>query len=372
MVLTFLEQRRDKEALQLWEWFRVRSGAEERAATEKPWNEIKKEIFKPLPLGSETRLIYGVFEDRLQIWIANNGEIKSKRVFVKQQDIEEQVREFARECSLPESDFEEIRRQSVKLGALFFDEASPFLKSSESVLIELDPRIDQLPLVALIGPNGAYFDEDHAIVRSSGIWPEEAQREAEPITKDMSVLVADASPAAGPDFLPGHQNLADGVSSVFTGTLVRHPVNTKWTEVSREIGSKEVFIFIGHGVRSGDGTALVYGNLRLTAKDFPRESLRHLDLAVLIACSSAAGGKSGPQGVDSLVQHFLAAGVPSVIGSQWDVDSRTTTRLMEEFHRRLGSGQRPSLALSLARKQVRQEKPLPYYWAAFDLDGRAN
>jgi CHAT domain-containing protein len=131
-----------------------------------------------------------------------------------------------------------------------------------------------------------------------------------------------------------------------------------------------MLVVISHGVRNGTGTALVYGKDRLTAKDFPPGLLHRLDLAVLIACSSGVGGDNGPLESDNLVRPFLSAGVPFVIASRWDVDSRASARLMEQFHQHLGSGEGVVSALSLARKQLRREKPHPYYWAAFDLDGR--
>ncbi|HWZ43954.1 MAG TPA: CHAT domain-containing protein [Candidatus Saccharimonadales bacterium] len=372
LVLNLLGQRKDSEALQLWEWSKTRSLTVGAARTGADWDEIGKRIFRPLPLGPETRLIYAVLEDRLQIWIVGDNQIKSRRVSLDHWDLEAMVRDFGKECSRPDSAPQELRKLSVQLGGIFLHEVAPLLGPLQPVVIELDPKIDGLPLAALIGPDGAYFDESHAIMRSPGVWLESERRAPEKMTSGESVLVVDASPAAGPEFLPGHHELAEDIIHVFPATIVRQPANTKWAKVGREMGSKEMFVFIGHGIRNGSGAALVYGDLQLTAKDFPPEQLRHLDLAILIACSSAVTRGNGPLGADNLVQHFLSAGVPRVVGSRWDVDSKTTTRLMGVFHEHLGAGTMPSAALSLARKQIRQEKPHPYYWAAFDLQGRTN
>lgn len=55
-------------------------------------------------------------------------------------------------------------------------------------------------------------------------------------------------------------------------------------------------------------------------------------LVVLAACSSAGGSPVGPEGVAPLVRPFIAAGVPAVAGSLWDVDDATAATLFVSFH----------------------------------------
>ena len=57
-------------------------------------------------------------------------------------------------------------------------------------------------------------------------------------------------------------------------------------------------------------------------------------LVVLSACSSAGGLPVGPEGVAPLVRPLIAAGVPAVIGSLWDVGDATAEELLVSFHRR--------------------------------------
>lgn len=372
LVLNLLQQGREQQALQLWEWSRTRSLPENSSVEALSWEMLKKEISKPLPLGPHERLIYAVLEDRLQIWIADSKAVQSRPAMIQQSDLLALIEEFARECSRPDSNPEELRHHGERLGGLFLKNVLPPLDSSRPIVIELDPKLSRLPFTALIEPQGAYFDDRYSFIRSPGVWMESGLRQPKAISKSEFVLVADASPVSGPLRLPGHDDLTRTISSVFPGTRVSKPSDSRWKEIGSTLGKEDMLVFIGHGTHDGAGTALVWGNSTVNAKDFSRVPLHRLNLAVLIACSSGASGESGLFETDNLVRPFLTAGVPTVIASRWDVDSRTTTRLMEFFHRNLGKGTGVSLSLSQARQQLRKENPHPYFWAAFDLDGRAN
>ena len=95
------------------------------------------------------------------------------------------------------------------------------------------------------------------------------------------------------------------------------------------------------------------------------------ELVVLSACSTARGRSYGGEGVVGLAWALLSRGVPQVVVSQWNADSKATTKLMIAFHRFLVAGHTPAAALRKAqlelRKDVRYEDPL--YWAPFVVLG---
>ena len=70
---------------------------------------------------------------------------------------------------------------------------------------------------------------------------------------------------------------------------------------------------------------------------------------------------------------MMVAGVPSVVVSEWKVDSGSTTQLMLAFHRELRSGRGKSKAAALRSAELglinRPEYRHPYYWAGFHLLG---
>jgi CHAT domain-containing protein/tetratricopeptide (TPR) repeat protein len=98
------------------------------------------------------------------------------------------------------------------------------------------------------------------------------------------------------------------------------------------------------------------------------------ELVVLSACSTARGRSYSGEGVVGLAWALLSRGVPQVVVSQWNADSKATTKLMIAFHRFLVAGDPPAAALRKAqlelRKDVRYEDPL--YWAPFVVLGSSS
>jgi CHAT domain-containing protein len=100
------------------------------------------------------------------------------------------------------------------------------------------------------------------------------------------------------------------------------------------------------------------------------------DLVVLSACETARGKASGGEGLIGMSWAFFVAGSPSLVASQWKVDSASTTELMLSFHRGLRSrapGHSASKANALQRAALRLMKDPqyrhPFYWAGFVLIG---
>jgi len=67
---------------------------------------------------------------------------------------------------------------------------------------------------------------------------------------------------------------------------------------------------------------------------------------------------------------FLAAGVASVVASQWSVpDDVSTSCLMVHFYGQLIEGKNKAVALKYAMLRCKKIYPEPKYWAAFTLFG---
>src|SRR5262249_45924260 len=105
------------------------------------------------------------------------------------------------------------------------------------------------------------------------------------------------------------------------------------------------------------------------------------DLAVLSACETARGRFGAGEGIIGLSWAMFIAGVPSIVVSQWNVESASAAVLMISFHRQALTS--PVVAKSKAAKAeaLRQaalklmknaETSHPFYWAGFVLvgDGR--
>jgi CHAT domain-containing protein len=105
------------------------------------------------------------------------------------------------------------------------------------------------------------------------------------------------------------------------------------------------------------------------------------DLVTLSACETALGGgyfAEVPAGDEfvGMTRSFLAAGSASVLATLWEVDDRSSVRLMKRFYEQLGkptqAGNKAG-ALARAQREFRSsgEQRHPYFWAPFILVGKA-
>jgi CHAT domain-containing protein len=150
----------------------------------------------------------------------------------------------------------------------------------------------------------------------------------------------------------------------------------------RELPHYPVVHFAGHALALSDS---LDSSLFLLAPDSPggegtvsaREvralSLSRTSLVVLAACRSLAGYSAGREGALSLASSFLAAGVPNVVASFWQVDDTWSPGLMRRFHAGVAAGSPPAAALRAAMLQsLRSDDPqqrAPSAWAAFTALG---
>jgi CHAT domain-containing protein len=378
LVRVLLEQKKPGQALERWEWYQGRPLLQGLHAGRRVINERlapieKKRNAANITPVAGTRLIYASFNDGLQTWIRNSKGIESAWVDFKQQDFERTVREFVEHCSNPDSSLSEVQEQGQLLYAKLLQSIVPHLAESETITVELDRSAYNLPVEALRSPDGWYFGEKFPVVYSPGTHVEDSLRPYEAINKKTPILVLDASHAPKSGYLPGIETQRKAIAGLFPRSTVMDSLNTSWSEVQHRFPEASIFHYMGHGRADGSGTALAFNqNRTLSAKDFTPELFRNMQLVVLAACSTAKGRDNGLWDTDSLVHAFLAAGVPQIFASHWNVDSETTSRLMISFYQHAGPGRSVEQAAYDARKEILATMPHPYYWAGFSVTGRVN
>lgn len=368
LTRSLLELGRDRDALSVWEQFQSRSLDRTSSSNEHRTPELLSTPNYPLPPVSQPHLIYASFQDGLQVWLAIGSQIHSQWVPVKQDDLQRRVTEFVKQCANPSLSPD----KSEALYSLILQPMIADLPASGTVAIELDEPLLGLSVEALRNGAGRYFADDHSVVYSPGILAEETLRRPVPLVLKDPMLLVDASQSVEGSSLPGHVEEVTAVERTFPNTRTLGPSEITSAGVRQALARSSEFHFSGHGKPDGTGTALVIGShLSLGAGDFSAEPLRHIQLAVLSACASGSA-KKGTFDASNLVRAFLSGGVPTVIASRWDVDSKSTAHFMQNFYGHLRSGSPPSQALEYAQAEMRTLQSHPYYWAAFTLSGRVN
>ena len=100
-------------------------------------------------------------------------------------------------------------------------------------------------------------------------------------------------------------------------------------------------------------------NLNLNAK-----------LVVLSACETGMGDNVRGEGIIGMARGFMYAGAERIVSSLWKVSDPATAELMTQFYTAmLNEGATPAQALQEAQRAMWQAGKLPYYWAAFTLQG---
>lgn len=158
-------------------------------------------------------------------------------------------------------------------------------------------------------------------------------------------------------------------------------------EVKAEAGKYPLLHFATHSIL--DDRNPMYSRILLSyAGDSAQEDglleaweLMKLDLnaemIVLSACQTARGRVGAGEGMIGMSWALFVAGSPTVIVSQWKVDSARTTDLMLEFHQNLlrrKSGNQPAMTKAealreAALKLLHGQYNHPAYWAGFVLIG---
>jgi CHAT domain-containing protein len=98
------------------------------------------------------------------------------------------------------------------------------------------------------------------------------------------------------------------------------------------------------------------------------------DLVVLSACDTAVGPVEGEEGISALSRAFLLAGARTVVSTLWSIDDTFSLFLMKQFYKHIGAHEPPSIALAAAKRDMLRKygaAAVPYYWAAYTVEGAA-
>ncbi|HYC89427.1 MAG TPA: CHAT domain-containing protein [Thermoanaerobaculia bacterium] len=134
----------------------------------------------------------------------------------------------------------------------------------------------------------------------------------------------------------------------------------------------DVVHYAGH---ARAGALLLGGDEDLAATDIAGARLTRTRLVVLAACNTLGDDAARLEGSPSLARAFLAAGVPTVVGTLWPVHDAHAASLFGALHERLRAGSSVAAALREAQLGMLRgrnaELAHPVAWAAAEVLGAA-
>lgn len=371
-----------------------------------------EELTGLLPDAASAVLEYVVADDEAYLFAATKAagkveaEVRVYRLPVKQDELVKQTEAFREQLAGRDLGF---RARAGKLYEQLLKPAEAQLRGKTNLIIVPDNALWDLPFQALLTGAKRFLIEDAAITYAPSLTAlrEMMKRQKNQTANPASTtLLALGNPLLGRGTidraalslrdeklypLPEAEQEVKALrqlygmsrSKVYTGAEARED------RFKAEAGQARILHFATHGMLNNASPMYSYLALAeggagedglLEAWELMQLDLR-AELAVLSACETARGRIGAGEGMIGLSWAMFIAGVPSIVVSQWKVESAGTRDLMVNFHRALispagGGKAKPTKAEALRQAALKlmqnPETDHPFYWAGFVLvgDGR--
>lgn len=344
-------------------------------------------------LGDQESLVeFRALEDRLLVWVVSRDRLTTFTVAAPRREIDAQVQTIHRYAA-GEGAEEDLRGALERLYSILMAQPLENLPSETELVVIPEGSIGGIPFAALRNPEtGRYLIQDHPVSLAPSatlrLYARQRDREIPRRSKPSALLIGD--PAFDAAFLPGLRRLS-GAAEEVRRVGEYYPESRLLTESKatraaflRLAGGSEIVHFAGHAVANpatpsrsylvlapeGADQGAMYAH-ELLALELPRTRL-----VVLSACGTAGGQPVGALGVSHLVRPFLAAGVPAVVGTLWDVQDDAGKELLSAFHRRFKAGASAAAALRDAQLELLESPNRALRnvlsWAPFQVIGSAS
>ncbi len=306
-----------------------------------------EEMQRALPEGVAL-LHYALLPDRLAAWVSSREGARFFRLSVAPDELERRVvgYESAVEVGAPLS---ALREQGAALFDALVRPLLPALAGHESLVLMPDAALQALPFASLWNrETGRYLVEDYRLGQSlSGSVFVHATDTAARSKPDRTLrLLAVGNPRLAPGSglprLPGSELEARDVARLYGDFELLLEAEATKRAFLEALPRSDVVHFAGHALQGdvpGSGRLLLApdrdaragGSIR--ADEIAASGLERTRLVVLAGCRTATGERSRFEGVRGVTRPFLAAGVPMVVASLWDVDDTASRAFFSEFHR---------------------------------------
>lgn len=360
LVARYLEQGRVSDAWSTWTRHNaafLSVGSDERAA---------RVIYLSLPSGS-----FALVSDRRGVHSVRLEPLETIGSLINE------FRDVAADVRAP---IERVRVSADRISRSLVAPLQPYLQRADVLYIATDDAFAQVPYAALTLDDGRWLSEKFRIVYSPPLGNARGAIDGT-LSADgglLSVTYGAASEVQGTLLAPLDPEI-ERESVAAAAAFPTHDIlsgdEATTSNVLARIAAAEIFHFSGHAVLAANDAALVMkpeatgANGLLWVSRLSGDALRHLRLVVLAACSTGRSADTTRYPGSDMARAFLLGGVPSVVASMWDVDTRATTRLIEAFYDGLSKGRDSESAIADAVAHVRSIEGFahPYYWAAFAL-----
>lgn len=326
---------------------------------------------------------YVLARGRLFAWVLGDGKAVFQEIHLSGEPLESGIERLSK--GIEGKNRDETRAAASALYERLIRPLAAHLPKGRTLVFVPDGPLHTAPFAALLDEHTErYLVEDHPIgmAPSATVYVKSVARDRMLAGKATGSMLVVADPAFDSALFPDFSRLYEARKELAPmRSLFPQALGLKEKEATKKAflqvaGDHEIVHFGGHAVSNtkapllshllfapepGDPTrGVLYGH-ELLGKRFPNTRL-----VVLAACSSGSGRLSASEGVESLAQPFLAAGVPVVVASLWDVKDEDSARFFGFFYERLKAGDDALGALRTAQlRMMREEGSKLSGWAGF-------
>jgi CHAT domain-containing protein len=350
-----------------------------------------------VPANNFAYLEYVVTADNVGLFIlkrnalTTNHELKYVTLPVSADELQRKINEFHSALAERHPDYDPLGRE---LYELLIAPVANELQNIATVCIIPDEILWTLPFQALTTTRGNYLIQEYSLfyAPSLSVLHEMALRRKQQSSKESLLAfgnpVIERNEELEQDLhpLPEAEAEVAAVATAVRTQMKRVLVEGKAEEKTfKALAPQYATIHLAtHGVLDNRDPLNSYLLLTRTDGDPENDGLLHAreimnlplnaDLAVLSACKTGNGRISPGEGVIGMSWAFFVAGARSVVVSQWQVNSASTSQLMSNFYQALArqkdlKGLNKSQALREASLRLLTDRRYrhPFYWAGFVL-----
>lgn len=359
------------------------------------------EIQKNLPTNT-TIIEYSVMQHQTLAWVVSKYKIDLVKITTEQNNIDQLVKKIRDSIETNDQD-NSLTVSSKQLYKLVISPLSKHLPSSANLVIVADKSLNNIPFSILSNPQtGRYLIQDWSMTHapSATIFIQCLIKDKELLKNDDKSILIIGNSIVDKDIFPDLQDLnfvskevqevkniyeLDTKSQIVSFALI---LNKKATKAAffRNAKNYSTIHFAGHGVENKVFPLYSYlvfassnhlqpsvNNSAMYAYELHKYNFTKTRLAILSSCHTGSGQTKLGEGIISLARSFLAARVPTVIASSWQIDDEMSAEFFIKFHQKKILGQNSLEALCNTQKEfITSQNPKynsPIIWGAFALLG---
>ena len=325
-----------------------------------------RELAAALPESDDAIVEFAVSDTALYAFVVTRDGVHAFATEIRRAELAAICNRFALELASRNLAF---RRTARLLWDLLLEPEAALLRGRKRICIIPDSELWRVPFHALIDPNDRYVADDAAIFYAPSIAV--LMNEHVEQTRNLSLLaVANAS-------MPEARSEVQQIAAIY-GSRAHVEVGAREQLVKESAPRYGILHFATHGVFDDSAPLASHLVFARGGRDDGRLEARemmamHLDaqLVVLSACQTAEGRPAPGEGIIGMSWALFVAGCPTLVASEWKVESSSTTAMMVAFHRNIVEhGLSPAAALRAAQLEVRKSYEHPFYWASFVVLGK--